>query len=189
MLSTAEQRRNLLHWFMAGDPKGKGTYQGQMRVWIAYLYNIPDSAIPSIVDKYIDTHQTIDRALEKSGGSGNEGLAHQLFYNPEFFKRLNDGGKRAFLEITVEDVLSVVKKFCRHGHCGVCSMSFEDFTKLQHAGDQFYCPKCRGQVVPDFPKIIIIAKSIQKHSKWFDANLDRVKSMVAAQYGIQYPVQ
>jgi hypothetical protein len=187
MTSTPEQRRNLLYWFMTGDKKGAGDYQGQMKVWIAYLYNIPETSISNIIEQYISTHQTVDRAIEKSGGSGHEGLAHQLFYNPDFFKRLNGAGRITFLEITVEDVLFVVKRFCRRAHCANCGIGYEDITKLRHQGDKFFCTKCEQLVQPDFPKIIVIAKVIRKHADWFTANLDRVKRMVAQQYGIPWP--
>jgi hypothetical protein len=172
---------------MTGDKKGAGDYQGQMRVWIAYLYNVPESSIQNIVEQYINTHQTVDRAIEKSGGAGQEGLAHQLFYNPEFFKKLNGAGRITFLEITVDDVLAVVKRFCRRAHCTGCGAGYEDITQLPHKGDVFFCAKCKAAAVPDFPKIIAIAKVIQGHKPWFDANLDRVKGAVAKQYGIQWP--
>ena len=130
MTSTSEQRRNLLYWFMTGDKKGTGDYQGQMKVWVAYLYNLPEASIANIVEQYINTHRTVDRAIEKTGGSGQEGLVHQLFYSPDFFVRLNGPGRQAFLEVAVDDVLHVVKRFCRRAYCACCWAGYETITQL-----------------------------------------------------------
>jgi len=178
---TPEQRRRLLYYFMSGDPKGKGEYKGQMRVWVAYLYNIPNDAIPNIIEKYISTHDTVDRAIVKTGGE--KGLVHKLFYNEEFFMRLNYEGKVAFTEIRIEDVLSVLKKFCRLGKCSSCGTDFTDITELRSKGDTFFCTKCRGGIVlPEFPKLITISKMIAKHGPWFEANLRRVLGSLSDKY-------
>ncbi len=175
MPSTPEQRRRLLFYFMSGDPKGKGDYNGQLKVWISYLYNIPEDAIPNIIDKYIATHATVDRAVERTGGES--GLVHQLFYNEEFFQKLNAAGKQAFLEITVDDVLAVLKTFCRKGTCRKCGKSHVDMTNLK----DFKCD-CGGSATPDFPKLITIARCVQKHKDWFGQNLSHMLQRMRAKY-------
>jgi len=178
--TTPEKRQKLLYWFMAGDPKG-GDYRGQMRVWIAWLYNVPESQIENIVDKYIETHATIDRAVEKTGGAGNKGLIHQLLYNQEFFNRLNKDGKEAFTEVTIDDVIHVLKQFCRRGTCSGCHEDIIDITKVRR-GSGFACPKCGGAVKPAFSKIITITKAIQKHKNWFAENLKRMQDSILQRY-------
>jgi len=181
-----EARRQVLHYFMVGDPKGKGNYSGQMRVWVHYLKNIPKDQLSNIVDKYIKTHQTVDRAFERTGGTGEGSLAHQLFYNDSFFGKLNDAGKRAFIEADVDDVLYVLKGICRHATCKNCRTYYPDLMKLQPASaERFVCSQCgRPAVETDFPKIVAIAKVIADHRAWFGENLARVQMVLGRQFGL-----
>lgn len=181
-ICTVDQRRNLLHYFMAGDPKGRGEFKGQMRVWIAYLYNVPEDRIPGIIEQYIGTHQSVDRAILKTGGSGREGLVYKLFYNEDFFKKLNRAGKEAFVQIDIDDVLAVLKRFCRIAHCAGCGMEYKDITTLKAKDNVFICTRCKNIAQPDFPKLIVIAKMITKYKDWFNGNLRSVQGTLATQY-------
>ena len=186
LIPTAEEefRRRLLYYFMAGERKTVNgtvpTYEGQLKVWISYLYNIPEDSIPSIIDKYIETHATVDRAVERTGGES--GLVHQLFFNEEFFHRLNDKSKQSFTELTIDDVLSVLKRFCRMGTCQACTTSYEDMTVLRSQNGAFVCNRCGGRVVPNFAKLIVIAKMIQKHRDWFGRNLTGTLQRMRGRY-------